>query len=111
MFQSGSQENDDGEYFNSLHCFIYSIATIELVKGKSVRLVLSPPPKKNKVHTKQMWPMSVCLRTTNIFTVNYEKYRKSYYCPIKSCSFIKPIKKINHLTTVHGILDARKEES
>ena len=64
------------------------------------------------MRAKQIWPAHTCLRVINCFTVNLEKYRKRYFCPIKGCTSTKPIKKLtNHLTTVHGIMDgARRRE-
>lgn len=35
---------------------------------------------------------------------SFEKYRKSYFCPVKGCGSGKPQKKLsNHLIAVHGI--------
>ena len=50
-----------------------------------------------------MWPVHSCLKITNLFIVDLEKYRKSYFCTIKECTYTKKL--TNHLTTVHGILD------
>ena len=72
-----------------------------------MRLVI---PKRKGAH-KKIWPVHTGLRIINLFKVDLERYRKSYYCSIKGCNSTKPIKKLtNHPTTVHGILDGTRRE-
>ena len=94
-----------GYWFNSLHCFNYSIAIVAPEPAKPLKLVVS----KKKGAYKRMVPVHTCLRITNLFTFDFEKYRKSYFWMIKKCTSTKPIKKLtNHLTTVHEILDGTR---
>lgn len=77
-----------GYYLNSLHCFNYSIATIAPATSEPAK-----PPKlvvsKKKGAYKQMWPVHILVCEN--YTVNLEKYRKSYFCPIKGCTSTKLI--------------------
>lgn len=43
------------------------------------------------------------------FIENFERYRKSYFCPVAGCRSTRAVKKIsNHLIQVHGIRDPKR---
>ena len=88
----GSHENNDENRlllkFIALFQLLMSIATIAPATSEPAK-----PPKlvvsKKKGAYKQMWPVHILVCEN--YTVNLEKYRKSYFCPIKGCTSTKLI--------------------
>ena len=67
----------------------------------------SPPKKKSKSEVLLYFHRV----TMFLHTANFEKYRKSYFCPVTGCKCPYAIKKLaNHLTTVYHIKDSVKRQ-
>ena len=66
-------------------------------------------PVKAKFSKKRLLKIAIRFYKTLLYTANFERYHKCYFCPLPGCPSTRAIKKLsNHLVQVHRIHDRRE---
>ena len=62
-----------------------------------------------KFSKKRLLKIAIRFYKTLLYTANFERYHKCYFCPLPGCPSTRAIKKLsNHLVQVHRIHDRRE---